>query len=199
MNSVYGKYLTKMAAIWAGCFVLFLITHMLVLAPQKNTKQELEQKLREKKRIHNLAIEMAKKENRIKLNEELEDLREKLNAVAVDFENATNLTFDISRIANEEKVSSFSIESGRVVGRNDKKSRNKHILESNYDVSFLANDFNQFAALLNALERHKPAIFVDTFTIRRSGRGGGDDSKHRVKMDLTVLIKKKKLAAVAKL
>lgn len=199
MNSVYGKYFTKMAAIWAGCFVLFLIIYMLVLVPQKNTKQELEQKLREKKRIHNLAIEMAKKENKIKLNEELEDLREKLNAVVVDFENATNLTFDISRIANDKEVSSFSIETERARDRKDKKSKNKYIFESNYDVSFLADDFNQFATMLNTLERHKPAIFVDTFTIKRSGPGGSDDSKHRVKMDLTILIREKKTATVAKL
>jgi hypothetical protein len=199
MNSVYGKYFTKMAAIWGGCFVLFLIINMLVLAPQKNTKKALEQKLQEKKRIHNLAMEMAKKENKIKLNEELEDLREQLDAVVIDFESATNLTFEISRIANEKEVSSFSIDSKRGADRKDKNSKNKYISESNYDVSFLAKDFNQFATLLNTLERHKPTIFVDMFTIKRSGPGGGDDSKHRVKMDLTVLIKEKKLGTVAKL
>lgn len=197
MNSVYGKYLTKTAIVWTGCFVLFFIVHMATLAPQKETRKNLEQKLAEKKRIHNSALNAAKKETKVQLNEEIKALRKKSKDFITDFENSTNLTFEISRIANEKNVSSFSIDTKRARSQKGKKSENKHVFESKYDVSFVANNFNQFATLINALERHRPVIFIDNFSINRSKK---DDAEHRVKMDVTVFfIKNKQPVNVAKL
>ena len=196
MNSVYGKHFTKTAIVWTACFVLLFIAHMAMLAPQRNTRRNLEQQLAEKKQIHNSALNAAKKETKEQLNKEIEDLRNKLKDFIIDFENSTNLTFDISRIANEKNVSSFSIETEKTRSKKDKKSENKHVFESEYDVSFLVRSFNQFATLLTDLERHRPAIFIDKFSIYRSDR---EDSEHRVKMNLTVFIKNEQPVSIAKL
>lgn len=183
MNSVYGKYFIKMALIWMICFVLFFLIHSLVLAPQKKSREQLEKKLAENKKVYDSALKAAEKETIIQLKEQIEYLRTRLKDFVIDFEDSTNLTFDISQIANGKDVSSFSIETTK--GGGGSKSGG-HISEDRIAISFTTGDFNQFATLLNDLERHQPVIFVDRFTINRSKRSG---TKHKVKMDLAVLIR----------
>jgi hypothetical protein len=120
------------------------------------------------------------------LCEQIENLRNKLKNFVIDFKDSANLTFDISQIAGQKGVSSFSIETKKGSGPPQKTS-DKHLSESYIDISFSAVDFNQFAALLNALERHQPVIFVNKFAITRSKKG---ESEHQVKMNLAVFVRK---------
>ncbi len=181
----HKKYLTTAGLIWAACFVVFLFAYMLVLGPQKNYKNHLENELAERKQVYESALRAAQKETKIRLNEQIERLRSRLKDFVVDFEDSANLTFDISQIANEKKVASFS---SKV-----KKSRGlstitdyKYIYENHIVISFIG-DFNQFATFLNALERHRPVIFVDKFTITRSGQS---DSVYKVSLNVAALVKK---------
>ena len=188
MKSVYRKYFTKVALIWAGCFVLFFFVYMLMLAPQKNSKERLEKQLAGKKQIYDSALKAAQEETKIQLNEQLEHLRDRLKNFVIDFEDSANLTFDISQIANEKEVTSFSIETKKDSSRDTAMSDYNYISESHIGISFFTAGFNQFAALLNALERHRPVIFVDRFAITRSERGSSD---HQVNMSLAVFVRKK--------
>jgi len=186
MKSIYGKYFIKLILTWASCSVLFFLVYMFVLGPQENNKKQLGKQLVEKKRIYNSALNATQKETKIQLGEQIQQLRDKLKDFVIDFEDSANLTFDISQIAGGKKVSSFNIESTK----DNSKSRagsNKYIFENHINVSFLTADFNQFAALLNALERHRPVIFVDGFSITRAERGNSD---HKVDMSLSVFVKK---------
>jgi hypothetical protein len=187
MKLVYRKYFTKAALIWMGCFVLFFFAYMFMLAPQKNSMEQLIKQLEEKKQIYNSALKATQKETQIQLNEQIEHLRDKLKNFVIDFEDSADLTFDISQIANTKEVTSFSIETGRKDIRRDPTKPNKYIFESYIDISFSTADFNQFAALLNALERHRPVIFVDKFAIIRSPKG---DSDRQVNMSLAVFVRK---------
>ena len=108
---------------------------------------------------------------------------------ALDFEDSANLVFDIGQIAGEKKIDSFSIKT-----KNNKDNRGrsampdyKYLCENHMDVSFTGN-FNQFAAFLNALERHRPVVFVDTFNITRSEK---NDSGNEVNMNLAVFVRKR--------
>jgi inactivated superfamily I helicase len=187
MKSVYGKYFTKVALIWTGCFILFFFVYMLMLAPQKNSKEQLKKQLEEKKQIYNSALKATQKETQIQLNEQIEHLRNKLKDFVIDFEDAADLTFDISQIANAKEVTSFSIETSKKDNSRDPAMSDKYISESRIDISFSTADFNQFAALLNALERHRPVIFVDRFAITRSYKSG---SGRQVNMGLAVFVRK---------
>ncbi len=181
---IYRKYFTTAALIWAGCFILFLFVYMIVLAPQKKTRKQIENQLAEKKQIYNSALKATQEETKIWLNEQIENLRSKLNEFVIDFKDSANLTFDISQIANEKKLDSFSIK-----GKDASEGSTdfKYLSENHIDVSFAAA-FNQFATFLNALERHWPVIFVDSFKITRSKRG---DPGHKVNMNLAVFIRKR--------
>jgi hypothetical protein len=133
------------------------------------------------------ALKASDKETKIQLDGQIERLRNELNNFVVDFNDSANLTFDISQIASEKAVTSFSIEASKRDNSKDKTAPEKYISESFIDISFSATDFNQFAALLNALERHQPVIFVDRFAITRSDRSGSD---RQVKMNLSVFVSK---------
>ncbi len=187
MRSVYRTYFTKVALIWAGCSVLLFFAHMFILVPQQSSKKWLEKQLLGRKRMYSSALKAAQKETKIQLNKQIENLRNRLRSFVIDFKDSTNLTFDISRIANEKEVASFSIEPKSDISRSTTTPDYKYIFESCFDVSFLTADFNQFAALLNALERHQPAILVDRFAITRSDKGIG----HQVNMNLAVFVRKK--------
>jgi len=187
MKSVYGRYFKKVALIWTSCFVLFFFVYMLMLAPQKSSKEQLRKQLEEKKQMYNSALKATEKETQIQLKEQIEQSRNRLKDFVIDFENATNLTFDISQIASEKAVTSFSIETNKKDSSEGQAKSDKYIFESSIDISFLTAGFNQFAALLNALERHQPVIFVDRFVITRSDK---DSSSRQVKMNLAVFVRK---------
>lgn len=179
------KYLITVGLIWAGCFVLFSLSYMLVLAPQQKHRKNIESQHAEIKKICDSAINAGREETKTKLNEEIDNLQKTLNSYVVNYDDSSNLTFDISQIANEKKVNSFSIkmkeDSKRASG-----AELKHIQENQIDIGF-AGDFNQFATFLNALERNEPVFFVDNFNITRSKT---ENSNHRVTMKLAVFVRK---------
>ena len=171
--------------IWAACFVIFLLAYMLVLGPQKNYEKNIENKLTERKQVYESALKAARKETKIRLNEQIERLQSRLQDFVIDFEGSANLTFDISQIANDKKVASFSIKSKDGRGPSTIPEA-KYIRENQIVISFIGG-FNQFAAFLNALERHRPILFVDKFSITRSGQ---DDSGYQVSLNVAAFVKK---------
>jgi Tfp pilus assembly protein PilO len=187
MKAVYKKYFTKVALAWMGCFALFFLAYMFVLVPQRNSKEQFAKQLEEKKQIYDSAIKATQKETQVQLNKQIEQLRDRLKDLVVDSNDATDLTFYISQIANTKEVTSFSIETSKRSESRDPTRPDKYIFESHIDISFLTADFNQFAAFLNAMERHRPVIFVDRFAITHSSKGG---SERQVNMSLAVFVRK---------
>ena len=184
MKSAYKKYFTTAALVWAGCFAFFFFVYMLVLSPQQNSRKQIAKQLVEKKQVRDSAIQAAQEETRVKLNEQLGYLRNKAKEFVINFEDSANLTFDIRQIAEEKGITSFSIRT------QDNRSGSplpncKYIYENHIDISFNA-EFNQFAAFLNALERHRPVVFIDRFSITSANQ---DNSGHQVKMDLVVFVR----------
>lgn len=189
MKPIHKKYLTTVSLIWSALAVLFIIAYLLLLAPQRKTKKQIEQQLAEKEKIYNSAREMAQEETKIKLNEQIKSLQNTLKDFVIDFEDSANLTFDISQIANEKNVDSLSIKTrDKQKRRTATESNLEYIQENQTDISFTAS-FNQFAALLNALERHRrPVIFVDNFSIMHSRK---NITGNEAAMNISFFVKKR--------
>ena len=181
----YKKYLITAGMIWAACFVVFLLAYIFVFGPQKNNKKRIESRLEEKRQLYETARRAAQKETKIQLNEQIESLQNRLKDFVVDFEDSANLTFEISQIADDKKVASFSIKSKDNIVLSGEPVR-KFISEDHIVISFIGG-FNQFATFLSALERHRPVLLVDKFTIIRSGQ---DDSAFRVSLNLAAFVRK---------
>lgn len=179
------KLFTIVAIFWAGSFVLFVLAYMVALLPQQKIRQEVETEFAATKRSYDSVIEMSREETKARFEEDLENLKNKLKDFTVDFEDAPNLTFDISQIANDKKVDSFSIKTQENI-KTSAELGLKYIKENEIDINF-AGDFNQFATFLNTLERNRPVVFVDNFKITRSQR---DELGHKVNMKLAVFVRK---------
>jgi len=163
---LYKKYFTTVALIWAACFTLFFFAYLLFLVPQSSAKKQVENKLSDKKLRYEAITKVAEEENKNRLKEEIEQLRNRVKDFVIDFEDSANLTFDISQLAGEQKVAAFGIKS-RGTSAVSPIPDSKYLCESRMEISFTAG-FNQFAAFLNALEKHRPVLFVEDFTISRS-------------------------------
>ena len=182
---IYRGYFTTAAIIWTACLVLFLLIYMFVLGPQRLTKKRLESTLTKKQQAYKSAIRAAQEEVKTQLSETIERLHDRLRDFVIDLEDSANLTFDISQIASDKNVASFSIKS------KDHREISAipncdYICENRIDIGFNSG-FNQFAAFLNALERHRPVLFIDGFTM---GISAQDDSSYQVDLDVAALVRK---------
>ena len=182
---IHKKYLMTAGLIWAACFVVFLLVYILVLVPQKNSKKRIESMLAEKKQVYESALRASQKETKAQLNEQIEHLQNRLKDFVADFEDSANLTFEISQIADEKKIASFSIKGKDNLVLSGKPD-SKYISENHLVISFIGG-FNQFATFLSALERHRPVLLVDKFTMTRSGQ---DDSVFRVSLNVAAFVRK---------
>jgi Tfp pilus assembly protein PilO len=188
----YKKYLTRVAIVWAACLALFVLAYIFVLGPQIDSIKRIENEIAKKKQQYETAQLAAREQTKARLNEEIEGMRDTLKGFVVDLEDSANLTFDIGQIANEEKVSSFSIESKDKRGPLEIPDCNS-ICESHIDIDFVAG-FSQFATFVNALERHRPVLFVNEFAIARSNR---DEFAYQVTLDVAAFVKKQQNKEIA--
>jgi hypothetical protein len=185
MKSVYRKYLTIGIIFWAVCFIILLFSYLIVLAPQEKLRLAAERKLAETTRLAQSARQAAEERNKNELLAQLSDSDRRLKEFVLDQEKAANLTFDISRISGDVKLNPSS--SISTAGEGTLKTDNyKYIVTRQFSVNFNSS-FTKFAMFLNALERSRPVIFVDSFSITRSAESG---SGNKVDMKLAVLVEK---------
>jgi hypothetical protein len=185
MLNNYRKYLKTMGLVWAGSSLLIVAAFVFLLMPQQKEKQRLIRESAEKQRIYDIALDASREETRKKLVSELESLKSKLNDYAVDYEDSVNMTLDISRIAADKQVTSFTVKTGDQMKSTSKQDM-KNLRENRIDVSF-NSDFRQFAYLLNILERHRPVVFVDNFKVARSTND--TYGSNRVNMGLSIFVR----------
>lgn len=183
----YKKNLKIWAVIWAAFLVLFALIYVVVLGPQNRSKKKLQSQLDEKRQLFEFAQNAAHEDTRNRLLGRIEKLRNNLAVFTIDFEDSANLTFDISQIAREENVASLNVENKNKFDSLD-ESDSRNISENHINISFITG-FNQFAAFLNALERHQPILFVNEFKLVRSNK---NMSVYQATIDVAALIKKQK-------
>ena len=185
MSRLKKKYLKSVGLFWTACLVVFLPAYFLVLAPQIQNRDRLQNELAKKKKTYEDAQAYAIRQEKGTPKKEIENLRQTLQSFVFDFQDTGDLTFDIGRVAGDSKVAGFSVK--LLEERADTAITDcSHIEESYVDVKFDAG-FHDFLALLSELERHQPVVFVDSFSIKRSTRGG---LRHPVSMKLAVFVAK---------
>lgn len=192
MKSNIAKYIKLAALIWSCCFIVFLLVFLLVLSPLNRHGTQVESEFKKVKSDADSALLASEEETKIRLNEQIQDLNDTLGNFVIESENTSNLIYQISGISNEIELKAFQI---TPTGQNISAFDNcKYISGQLYHVGFIAS-FNQFATFLNALERYRPVIFIDTFSITRSRQG---ENSHTVDMQLAILVLKNEKAKKAK-
>jgi len=172
MKPVYQKYVKTVTTVWLVSFVVLAGAYMFLLAPQSSIRRQLDQQLAQKKRACGQAQLAADQEYRNKQQEEIERLASKLRDYVVGSDESDSMTFNISQIARKTSIDAPNIKNEQKSNRGPSDSFECEFITENYISVDFAGDFDQFAKLLNALERHRPAIFVEAFSIERSKRDG---------------------------
>ncbi len=184
-KNAYTKYVATVSLLWILCFVLLAIIYTLIIRPQSRKRLALENQIAQAKQLCEAAGDAMHEKGRAELNRQLDQFRAKIKDYIIDEKDSADLTFAISKIANEKNVSEFNI---RTADNQSASGNNfKYIYEKHISIDFTAG-FNQFAGFLNALERHQPVIFVDDF---RMSRSSDNPTGHKFNMDLVVLVRKR--------
>jgi Tfp pilus assembly protein PilO len=182
----YKKYILMLGAVWTVSVVLFVLACFFIIAPQMKEAARLADESAKSRQKYEQAVFAAKEENKKKLADELELMKSRLGDYAVEFEEFANLTFDISRIAADIQISAVSVKTPDQA-KTTEQIVSKNLQENRIEISFESN-FRQFATFLNALERHRPIVFIDKFKL---SRGEGTSVGGKVDMDLAVFVKKR--------
>jgi hypothetical protein len=186
MKSIYGKYFRIGVIFWSVCFIVLFFSYLLILAPKEKLRMMTDKELEDTKSLVQSAIEAADEKNKTKLISLLTDSGSKLKEFVIDEENADSLPLDIGRISGDVKLDGFSSNYSSGSVQTTRTDNFKHITPRQISVNFNSS-FNKFAVFLNNLERRRPVIFVDTFSITRSAES---DSSPEVDMKLAVLVSK---------
>jgi hypothetical protein len=183
MKIIQKKYLGTMLLVWGGCLILFCFAYMMILLPQNRQKQNLKSELDKIEQRYLETQDGTNQDSRDRLNNMVENLRSQAGGFVVNFEDNANLTFEIGRLAEQQNVGSLSIKT-----KSDQSlPKCSHITESQISINF-SSGFNQFLAMLNALERHRPVVFVEDFAVSRPQAG---QQNNVITMNLAVLITKR--------
>ena len=185
----YKRYLGISALIWAVCFVAFASVYFLVIVPQYETRKRFKKELAESKQNYDLAKKASQEDTKARMNEEISLLQNKLHNFVIDFKSSADLTFEISRIAGESKVTSFNIQSDDMRDVTTYADPN-NIFEKHITVSFIAG-FREFAIFLNSLERHQPVLFINEFSLSRQNN---DNKTYQVTIDIAAFVRKQQIA-----
>ncbi len=182
---IRNRYLLTMAAVWGPCLALATASYALVLRPQADCRRDLETRVAQAKEHYARALQATRPEGQVRLAGQVDRMHGRIEDFLVDFDGAPGLAFEIGNLARETRLESFGMKPVNTQASGSPTDR-EHLGEKRLSVSFLAG-FPRFAAFLNALERHHPVVFVETFTINRPLEA---DAQPRVDMGLAVLIEK---------
>jgi hypothetical protein len=166
VQTVYKKYITTSAIIWTACIVLFVLAYVFVLSPQKETLNAKKALLAKTDADFIKATDAFTGVTKERLDRQIRQTREKMDTFVSIGEDSSKLAVDISQIANTLNVAGFSSK-----GQHDQSVATLPLckaLGADYIYVSFKGNFSQFARFINELERHKPIVFVDKFTIARS-------------------------------
>lgn len=180
------KHLKFALMSWLASFILALLMYIAVISPQLQAKKQILAQLAEEEKVYNEILRLNQPQARAGVQNQMQKWKANISEFVISTEDLADLTFDIGKIAKDLEVDSFSITSQDIFTNKSASSEN-FVTQKQMKVDF-KSDFNKFAAFLNAVERHRPAIFIDRFEINNTEHNA---NANQVNMVLSVFVKKK--------
>jgi len=182
---VRNQYLLALGIAWGPCLLAAGASYAVILRPQQQYMEELEAKVARSKEKYAQALQAAIEKDQTRLTQEVEALQRRVGDFVVPGLEAPDLAFTIGTLAHDAGLESFGMRPVNRMG-GEAPRRWDHMDERHADLSF-AGDFPRFAAFLNTLERHRPIVLVETFTISRPVDKG---AQPQASLELAVLVEK---------
>ena len=191
MIPVSKKYIISAASVCVGGFALLGLLHLFVVGPKAAVADKLENQISAKKAEYKTVTEIADSSARELLERKFKTAGDRSDSFVVQNSGTGSLALHIKQIAGEIGVEDFSSKN-KTINSYGKIGRCERIEEGRIIVDFRGS-FAQFAEFVNKLERNKPVVFVDTFTMKRAVNSG---SKHSFSMVLIFFVKKKQAVSM---
>ena len=186
MDQAYKRYFKTVGVLWAGCFSVLAVVYFFALLPQEPILVEIKGQLSAKQLEYRRARIAASDKVRNRLQKEAEKLKADLDMFITDLDKSGSVMFDVGQLVSGMQVSSFANKGKTTKSSFLDVSNCVYLGEVSFWIEF-TSDFNEFMKVINVLERHRPVVFVDRFSITRSR---SDNVSHKVGMTLSLYIGK---------
>jgi hypothetical protein len=183
MKSNTGKYLKIAALVWSGCFVVFLLIFVLVLYPLNKQRNRVENEYSKLKADADAAFIASQEQTKQKFMELVKETNDRLGNFMIEADRNSNISHEIIQLSNKIGL---NIEVIPAAQRNSAFDECECLTGQYFQVNFTAG-YDKFAKFLNELERYRPVIFIDTFSIKKARQ---DETKPAISMNLAVLVAK---------
>jgi hypothetical protein len=177
------KYWMYVGGIWGPWLLLSIGFYTMVLSPQAERLKKVHQELaasNDRVSIARLASQADTQQRQMNL---LAELQQRIDDFLVPAGKQDKVLFEITRLANTLGLSEYAGKTREEVwnAENAEQAKLKRIWQT---ITFRGT-FQQFASFVNALERSRPAVFVESAAIERSRQ---DSKLHSAKLLVSFLI-----------
>ncbi len=175
--------------LWLVCIGVVVAGSALFGAPQAAAIRQAQINVLQTREQLALARNAAREETRQQMRNRLEQAKTTLDAFSCPAADESALIFQVGQLAKSLGLKQFET---RFPEHTPEKTieTNRRIAEGWLTVEFVA-DYPNVAAFINGLERHRPALFVESIELRRSDE---DARRAAVQMMLSYLIRNERPA-----
>ncbi|MEJ5258626.1 MAG: hypothetical protein WHS88_00370 [Anaerohalosphaeraceae bacterium] len=160
------KYWICVACVWGPWLLLTLAFYTLVLTPQAERLRKVHQDLLVSSDRVSVARLASQPDTQQRQRELLGELQQRIDEFLVPTGQQDKILFEISRLASKYGLSEYAGKTREDVWSAEEAGRAK--LKRMWQTISFRGTFQQFASFVNALERSRPAVFVESASIERS-------------------------------
>ena len=176
----YKTRLGVLAVTWVATAALVSTFYVAVLAPARAHCAQVGLALVEARRHLDWVTEATQPERITQIEEEATAQESRAGDFTYSPDGLAELALSVGRLATERRASNVSVQIRDVPSSKDKK----RIVERRLEVGCNAG-YHEFVGLLNAFERSRPVLLVDSLSLQKSGSAS---DKLNTNMTLTVLV-----------
>lgn len=177
------KYWMVAACVWGPWLLLAAGFYTLVLTPQAERLKAIHQELTASSDRVSMARLASQAETQQRQLDLLNELQQRLDNFLVPAGRQDRVLFEISRLANTIGLSEYAGKTREDVWAAENAEQVK--LKRVWQTITFRGTFPQFASFVNALERSRPAVFVESAAIERSRQ---ESKLHSAKLLVSFLI-----------
>ncbi len=156
--------------------------YQFLLKPEQDALAATTRKINEKERLYNIILDSTTQQAKQANISKVKDAQDRFRNFVTRPELISDMTLSMNRIASQLKLDLFSTK-GKSEDSFEEIANSKILGVNEIGVTFTSS-FNQFASFLTTLERHKPVMLIDTFSISREPK---NDLKNSAKLAINIL------------
>ena len=184
MKASVKHLIVKVAVVWDICALALMVFYMGVVFPAQRSARQVNRRLDEITGRYEEACEFVRGKHLEEMRRQVDLLRAELGKYLVSRDEARDNASGISRIAEQAGIKGYSTRY-RNSSLIEELDNCLHVGASCVNISW-TGDFEQFARLVNELERHRPVVFVDGFLISRPDNPAAEGCQ--IELSLVILV-----------